>query len=459
MIGPKIRHIAVIDIGKTNAKLALVDLAARAEIAVVTQPNTARAGPPYRHFDVNRHWTFLLDGLRTFDAAHGVDAISVTTHGACCALLDTEGGLAAPVLDYEDSGPDEVARAYDAIRPGFAETGSPRLPMGLNVGAQLFWMFGRDPGLLARTAAIVTYPQYWGHRLTGALATDVTSLGCHTDLWNPERGQFSSLVDRLGIRDRMAVARKSADILGPVLPAIAQATGLAPDTPVACGIHDSNASLYPYILARQAPFAVVSTGTWAVVMAVGGDDVALDPARDILINVNALGAPTRSARFMGGREFELLTKGGTVTPTTAEVAGVLADGPMLLPAVVQDSGPFQGRKARWVGQEPLPGTGAYAAAISFYLALMTAQCLTLTGARGPVIVEGAFARNSTYLAMLASAVGRAVSASASATGTSLGAALLFDGEDARPVGDAIPDVHADPAFQAYASRWVQAVAA
>ncbi|MAY48021.1 MAG: carbohydrate kinase, partial [Rhodobacteraceae bacterium] len=219
-------HVAVIDIGKTNAKLALVDLADLSEIAVVTRPNTVRPGPPWPHFDVEGHWNFLLEALARFHAEHGIDAISITTHGASAALLAADGSLAAPILDYEHTGPDDMAAAYDAIRPDFAETGSARLGMGLNVGAQLHWQFAVDPGLKDRTATIVTYPQYWGYRLTGVAATDVTSLGCHTDLWVPSEGRFSSLVDRLDIGDKIAPARASGDILGPVMPEVAARTGL-----------------------------------------------------------------------------------------------------------------------------------------------------------------------------------------------------------------------------------------
>ena len=294
------QHVAVIDIGKTNAKLALVDRDILTEIAVITRANTVRPGPPWPHFDVEGHWTFLLDGLRDFHAAHGIDAISVTTHGACAALLDRTGDLAAPILDYEHAGPDDLAVAYNAIRPPFSETGAPRLAGGLNIGAQLFWQFQVDPDLKARTHQIVTYPQFWGAKLTGVTATDVTSLGCHTDLWNPHAGKFSGLVASLGIADKVAPVRKPSDILGPVLPHIAARTGLSPDTPVLCGIHDSNASLLPYVLGRTPPFSVISTGTWVIAMSIGGKPVRLDPDLDTLINVTALGQPAASARFMGG---------------------------------------------------------------------------------------------------------------------------------------------------------------
>ena len=44
-------HVAVIDIGKTNAKLALVDVSDLSEIAVITRPNRVVSGPPWPHFD------------------------------------------------------------------------------------------------------------------------------------------------------------------------------------------------------------------------------------------------------------------------------------------------------------------------------------------------------------------------------------------------------------------------
>ena len=45
-----------------------------------------------------------------------------------------------PVLDYEYGGADCLTDEYNALRPDFAETLSPRLPKGLTVGAQLFWL-------------------------------------------------------------------------------------------------------------------------------------------------------------------------------------------------------------------------------------------------------------------------------------------------------------------------------
>ena len=69
------RHVAVIDIGKTNAKLALFDLDTLSEVAVRTTPNTVLTDGLYPHFDCDRLWSFILDGLAAFNREAQVDAI------------------------------------------------------------------------------------------------------------------------------------------------------------------------------------------------------------------------------------------------------------------------------------------------------------------------------------------------------------------------------------------------
>ena len=446
------RTVAVIDIGKTNVKVALVDLGLMAEVALETEANAVIPGPPWPHFDVAGQWAFINAALRRMAAGARIEGIVVTTHGACAALLDAGGELAAPVLDYEHPGPDAVRAAYDAIRPGFDETGSPALPMGLNLGAQVHWMLDAVPDLRDRVAQVVTWPGYWGHRLTGVVASDLCSLGCHTDLWNPWRGDWSGLVARLGLAGRMAPARRPDAVLGPLRAELQAELGIGA-VPVLAGIHDSNASLLPHLRGRAAPFSVVSTGTWVISMAVGGAAVVLDPARDTLVNVNALGAPVPSARFMGGREHDLIRQGGAGLGSAGDAARVREGGVMLLPSVVGESGPFAGRAHRWTES---PATeGERAVALGYYLALMTAECLGMIGAAGPSLIEGPFGGNDAFLRMLATATGRPVMASAARTGTALGAALLFGG--AADGGAAGLEIAPDPALMPYAAAWRRAV--
>jgi len=416
-------HIAVIDIGKTNAKVVLVDADDLHEIDVRTMRNIVLHTPPYPHFDVEALWNFITVSLAGLHAAHGIGAISVTAHGASAALIDENGGLAAPVLDYEHPGPEALANEYDAIRPPFEETGSPRLPGGLNLGAQIYWQFKTIPGLFERTRGIFTYPQYWGFRLTGNACNEVSSLGCHTDLWDPYRADYSSMVGALRWTEKFMPIRRADEVLGGISADVAQQTGLPPGTRVYCGIHDSNASLLPYILANDEPFSVISTGTWVIVMTVDGKDVALDPKRDTLVNVSARGQRVPSARFMGGREFERMMQGRTSVFSEDDVDQVLQKNAMLLPSVETSSGPFPGRPMKWSCAPETLSAGERAVVVSFYLAMMTVVCMELTGSRGRVFLEGAMAANSAYGRMLSAASSQDVVCS-QGTGTSYGAALL-----------------------------------
>lgn len=457
MSGSSYRKIAVLDIGKTNAKVVVIEAATGAEIASRRMPNRVLPGPPYPHYDIEGLWVFVLEALAAFAAQPGFDAVSITTHGASAALVDREGGLAMPVLDYEHEYPTEIIAAYDRLRPAFAETCSPRLPMGLNLGAQLHFMKTGFPEMFGKVLSIMTYPQYWAFRLTGIAANEVTSLGCHTDLWDCGQGRYSSLVDTLGIRDQMAPLRSAFDRLGDIKPEIATLLGLAGSVPVYCGIHDSNASLLPHLVRRAAPFAVVSTGTWVISFAVGGALTTLDPKRDTLANTSAYGQPVPSARFMGGREFEILTSNlGRPDPVLAEAAAeaVIARKVMLLPNVVEGSGPFPGRTMSWIGK-PEDEAERYVAA-SIYMALMSAACLDLLHAAGPIVVEGPFAQNGVYLKALSSVTGRpvAVLKEGASTGTADGAALLTGIE--APVTEEMT-ILGGYDIAAYAAAWQEAL--
>ena len=447
-------HIAVIDIGKTNAKLALVNSVGLHEIAVITQPNHVVDSPPWPHFDLAGIWVFIQNGLAQFQKQYGIDAISVTTHGASIVLIG-QNGEAFPMLDYEYSAVNSLSDNYAQLRADFSQTGSPHLPNGLNIGAQLHWMLTTDPMIRRHLASIVTYPQYWGYLLTGERASDFTSLGCHSDLWNPYARDFATTLDALGLRSCFAPVRPPDEILGEVKPALAQKLGLPAHLPVMVGIHDSNASLYPHLLSQSGSFSVVSSGTWTIAMAINGSKLALDPDRDSLINVNALGHPVPTARFMGGREFDLIQKGRIYAPTKSDEQSVLEKGIFLLPAIEAATGPFQGRMTTWSVTKR--SAGEESVALSFYLALMTRTCLDLIGARGPVIVEGPFANNDEYLRMLSALSPDGLLTSASHTGTSIGAAMLCLPQHKQAATAQTYACKDEPALQAYGAAWRLAV--
>ncbi len=183
--------VAVLDVGKTNVKLEVFapggELLWERSIA-----NRVVPGPPYPHADVEVIWTFLITALREANAAHPFDAIVPTTHACAGALVD-EADLLLPVMDYEFTGVEEIEPLYAKLRPPYAETLSPPLPAGLNLGRQIAWQRQHFPEAFARAKHYLTYPQYWSWRLSGVAASEVTMLGSHTDLWAPQQGRPSRL--------------------------------------------------------------------------------------------------------------------------------------------------------------------------------------------------------------------------------------------------------------------------
>lgn len=449
--------VAVLDVGKSNVKLTLVDPRKPAVLASRIMPNNVRTDGPYPHYDLDGIWQWFVHGLRELSVGRRIDTIATTTHGACFVLVaGTEPTL--PALDYEFPGPTSVSAEYDVIRGDFAETLSPSLPAGLNAGRQLFWLQRSFPDHFARADAILPYPQYWVMRLTGRKVSEVTSFGAHTDLWNPRAATYARLAIEQGWAALVPENVLPWQTVGPVLPAVAEAAGLLPDCRVVAGIHDSNAALLPHILSRTVPFAVLSTGTWMITFAPGGSLDALAQGRDCLANVDAFARPVPSAMCMAGREFEILTDGATASPDLADVRRVVSAKLMALPSLVSGSGPFGRRIGGWSTNPTALSPEARVAAASLYAALVADTCLRLTGASGPVIVEGPFARNDVFVGALARLCGRNVIARPDAAGTTLGAALLALGGKPGTVANISPAAPISVDLAAYADEWRRRVA-
>ncbi|HKT75354.1 MAG TPA: carbohydrate kinase [Sphingobium sp.] len=408
------RAIIVLDVGKTMAKLSLWshagDLLARA-----TRPNERVETGDYVALDTNGIEDWMASTLAHFATTADVGAIIPVSHGAAAAIVG-RGQLLCPPIDYEEPINTALRRDYDKLRDAFALTGSPALPDGLNLGAQLYRLEALYPDLLRDDAIIMPWAQYWSWLLCGVAASEATSLGCHTDLWRPATAEPSALAVERGWAARFAPMARAGEILGTITPEWVKRTGLPADVHVHCGLHDSNAALlaargFPEIARNEA--TVLSTGTWFVAMRTPAPDVAVDiaslpEARDCLVNVDAYGRPVPSARFMGGREIETLTgvdsRRVDIRPDQptllAAVPHILASQAMVLPTFAPGFGPFGHGRGRWIG---MPDDNAQRrAAVCLYAALVASTSLDLIGTRERVLVEGRFAEAEVFVRGLAS---------------------------------------------------------
>jgi sugar (pentulose or hexulose) kinase len=416
--------IAVLDIGKTNAKAILLDEDGTV-LAQRSRPSAGLPGPPYPRMDLDGVWAWAQGALAELAATAPVRCVVPVAHGAAGVLMAGERP-ALPGLDYEHDGPDAVAGELAGLLDPFALTASPVLPLGLNVGAQLLWQERTFPEAFARATDLLLLPQYWAWRLSGVKASEFTALGSHTHLWRPGERRFSGLVERCGWTRLFPPLRRAWEPLGCVTAELAAATGLPRDCTVLAGIHDSNASWLPHLVAREPPFTVLSTGTWVIAMAAGAALERLDPAADMLANVDARGDPVPGARFMGGRELELVAgaDGVRAVATQEDVAAIIEAGVMALPAFVPGSGPFLGRQGRIVGA-PGSAPARRAALGALYVALVVDVMLDRLDVGGPIVVEGSFHRNAAFCGLLAALrPGQPVHATDDPSGTARGAWLL-----------------------------------
>jgi sugar (pentulose or hexulose) kinase len=415
--------MAVFDFGKTNAKLLVFDAGGAILLERRTQARWYIQDGLSVLDDVAL-FAWMTDVLAESAVKFGVRNVMVTTHGCTFALLD-EIGLAAPILDYEQPVPEAVERAFDALRPPFAETATPDLPVGFAFGKHIVWREMRDPTLAARTHCILTYAQFWTWRMSGVRVSEVSSLGCHTHLWSPARNDFSSLVSARGWRLKLPPLELAGAIVGTITLGLLDGSSI--EVAVHNGVHDSNASLVHYRKAVPGAMTLLSTGTWVIVMNPSCPLDALDPARDMLANVSVNHEPIPTARFMGGREFDAIRSGTPFEVTIDRVADVIERGVFALPSFA-DGGPFPGERGAFVDRVGVSVEVAEADRMPLavlYVASMMNVTLDLLLSDGPIVLDGGLARVALIPSLLAALrVEQRVLVGDHAEGTACGAAAL-----------------------------------
>lgn len=451
----------VIDLGKTLSKISLWDLDGRM-IDRQVRPNVPVEIGGVRRLDAADVGQWLLATIATY-AEHPVRTIIPVGHGAGVVAL-VDGRLAFPPLDYEQAIPAGIMAQYRAERDPFALTGSPALPDGLNFGSQIWWMHQLHPQAMA-DATLLPWAQYWAWFLTGKATSEVTSLGCHSDLWSPQTGDFSPMAHRLGWAQKFAPVVRAGDAVGTLRPELAAQTGLSADVNVLAGLHDSNAALlaargFAEIADNEA--TVLSTGTWFIGMrlpAVPVQTADLPEARDCLVNVDVHGRPVPSARFMGGREIETLieidTRRVDIKPDQpallAAVPHVLRERCLILPTLMRGFGPFPRGRFAWVNR-PEDWFRRRAAAC-LYAALVADVSLDLIGSSERLLVEGRFAEAEVFVRALAALRPDTTVYTANAhNDVSFGALRLID-PGLRPQGELLRVEPLDADLDTYRNRW------
>lgn len=295
--------IAIIDVGKTNKKLFLFD-----EDYKIVYEKTARFseiededGFPCENLESLRLSVFdsLCQVFRKKEFK--VKAINFSTYGASLVHLDKEGMPVAPLYSYLKPYPEALKEqfynTYGGEEAFSAQTASPVLG-SLNSGMQLYRIKYEKPQLFERIHYALHLPQYMSSLVTGSYYSDITSIGCHTNLWDFTKNEYHEWVRKEGILDKLAPIAPADQVVPATFPGSSYGAGI--------GLHDSSAALIPYLKSFQEPFLLISTGTWCISLNPFNQEplTAEELANDCLYFMQYQGKPVKASRLFAGYEHE-----------------------------------------------------------------------------------------------------------------------------------------------------------
>jgi len=303
----KIPVIAIFDVGKTNKKLFLFN-----EQYKIVFERSARFtetvdedGDPCENLESLR--------LSVFDSLHEVfrrpefeiRAINFAAYGASLVYVDEDGKPLAPLYNYLKPYPEVLQHKFYETYGGEETvafvTASPVLG-SLNSGMQLYRTKYENPALYERIRYALHLPQYLSFLVSGQMHSDMTSIGCHTHLWDFTKNDYHEWVYREGIIDKLAPIAPGDQVLPASFPGNGYGVGV--------GLHDSSAALIPYLVSFHEPFVLISTGTWCI---------SLNPFNhtpltkeelesDCLCYMHYQGTPVKASRLFAGYEHEQQVK-------------------------------------------------------------------------------------------------------------------------------------------------------
>ncbi|MCZ8134289.1 MAG: FGGY family carbohydrate kinase, partial [Algoriphagus sp.] len=188
-----------------------------------------------------------------------IKKLNFSGHGASFVHTDESGEPVTPLYDYLKPYPEELLEKFYQENGGkmafCQQTSSPPLAM-LNSGLQIYFLKHAKPEYFKHVKHCLHLPQYLSSIFTGQMVSDYTSIGCHTGLWDFEKMDYHEWVKKEGIEQLLPPILAGDTLLNtkPELGSI----------PCGIGVHDSSGALLPYLEQEKEPFALLSTGTWAI---------------------------------------------------------------------------------------------------------------------------------------------------------------------------------------------------
>ena len=299
--------IAIFDVGKTNKKLFLFDENYKIifERLAPFIETTDEDGFPCENLESLK--SAVLDSLQEVSGLEDfkIKAVNFCSYGASFVYLNEQRQVCAPLYNYLKDYPGQLKNQFYNAYGGEEEfsfrTASPVLG-SLNSAMQLYRIKYEKPHLFNEIKYALHLPQYLSFLVTSRICSDITSIGCHTNLWDFQKNEYHYWVKQEGIFDKLAPIFPCNQVVCSSLPGSNYAVGT--------GLHDSSAALIPYLVNFHEPFILISTGTWCI---------SLNPfnhlpltkeelENDCLCYMTYEARPVKASRLFAGNEHEQQVK-------------------------------------------------------------------------------------------------------------------------------------------------------
>lgn len=299
--------IAIFDIGKTNKKFFLFneDYKIVEEFSVTFQEVEDEDGFACDDIEALSNWVISTLDQYLQNDTYDIKAINFSAYGASFVHIDQSGNPVAPLYNYlkpyKPATEELFYQKYGSRESIAVCTASPALG-NLNSGLQLFSLKYDKNEVYEKTELSIHFPQYLSYLISKKPFSEITSIGCHTALWDFSKNQYHHWVAEEGIDQK----------LPPVHPSNAAIKVNYKGSELQCGVglHDSSSAFIPYIQNIKEPFLLISTGTWCISMnAFNNTPLTKEELeQDCLCYLTYSGATVKSSRLFAGYAHEQAIK-------------------------------------------------------------------------------------------------------------------------------------------------------
>ncbi|MGZ3882240.1 MAG: FGGY-family carbohydrate kinase [Flavisolibacter sp.] len=422
--------IAIIDVGKTNKKIFLFDQDYNIvyERSARFLETTDEDDYPCENIESLRLSVF--DSLRSLlnKKDFEVKAINFSAYGASFVNIDEDGTPVTPLYNYLKPYPEELKKQFYSKYGGeeaFSLSSASPVLGSLNSGMQLYRLKYERPEIFEQVRYSLHLPQYLSYLISCNPCSDITSIGCHTNLWNFIKNDYQDWVYTEGIDQKLAPISSYDETTKAVFPGNNYLVGN--------GLHDSSAALIPYLVNFHEPFVLLSTGTWCISLNPFNESplTTEELKQDCLCYLHYQGKPVKASRLFSGPEYEEGVKTiadhfhqNAIKYRTIEFNPEMASAVRRIGSESGDTTVFRARELSSFASDE----EAYHQLV-YDITRQQARSTQLVLDGSPVkrlFVDGGFSRNAVYMNFLAIAFPELeVYAASMAQATALGAALAI----------------------------------